>query len=250
MADELAIAPSRDWLKAGFPPPSFVRWRRLENVGAGGCHKLFSHSSSFAKTLEKKVLYYGRGLFANGQLVQGFLANRWMLNAFAVCLGRPETIVESFSSTGQESVGRYCAKFYENSGWRSVFVDSRIPCTHDCQALFTRSSDALEYWPLVLEKAAAKYFGSYAHIGSCGSRPDASLFALRLLTGGHVIRHNVQDFAWKSSNLDVLHGQRDGSAFISEAFEAGALVAFGRSQAKVRTAPTTRSARALNSLAR
>ena len=64
-----------------------------------------------------------------------------------------------------------------------MFVDDRVPCTPSGVPCFCDSSDPFEAWPLLLEKAFAKYLGSYGHVAVYSSRLDSSLTALRLLTG-------------------------------------------------------------------
>lgn len=233
-ACKTSITPTDKWLKKGFPPDTFVRWRRRKNIKAssiwvGGCTALFTHKVDTLKNMERTLIYCGLGCMASGYLKQGLLANRWILNAIAACISRPELVTSFFASTGQEDVGRFCVRLFENNGWRAIYVDDRIPCSNDCAPLFGQSSDPLESWPLILEKAIAKYMGSYGHIGACGLRADASMFALRLLTGGHPIRVPTSNFSWKTIKLD-LQGP-DGVAYINSMRDEGAIVCLGRSQA-------------------
>jgi hypothetical protein len=151
----------------------------------------------------------------------------------AICIVRPEILYNLFSSTGQEDVGRYCVRFFEGLGWRSNFIDDRLPCTHECKPIFAHSSDEEEAWVCLLEKGLAKYFGSYGHVGVCGTRPDATFYGLRLLTGGHVLVHNMNNYEWKSSVADISAHGKNGIAFVEVTHREGSLVAFGRSQTLV-----------------
>jgi hypothetical protein len=229
----VSITPTREWLQEGLPPAHFVRWRRREQIGELGCNALFTHKTTYMKNFEKKLLYSGAGCVAVGTLKQGFLADRWLLNAVAICIVRPEILYNLFSSTGQEDVGRYCVRFFEGLGWRSNFIDDRLPCTHECKPIFAHSSDEEEAWVCLLEKGLAKYFGSYGHVGVCGTRPDATFYGLRLLTGGHVLVHNMNDYEWKSSVADISAHGKNGIAFVEVTHREGSLVAFGRSQTLV-----------------
>ena len=224
-----AITPSHDWLKLGFPPGKFVKWYRREKAGTElGYLEIFTHELSYLKTVDRRIVYSGDGVLGRGTLRQGLLADRWFLNALAAMTGRPDAVLACLASTGQEEKGRFCTRFFEGSGWRSVNVDDRIPCGPDGNPLFATSSHSLEAWPMVLEKGLAKYLGSYGNIGMCGKRGDATEAALRLLTGGHVQKYHTKDFEWRSVEDDVA-GQ-SGSAFVKKCFSEGSLISFGKSE--------------------
>jgi hypothetical protein len=226
---ETSIIPSRDWLKMGFPPGKFVKWRRRQRAGSElGYLEIFTHELSFLKTVDRRVVYTGEGVMGRGALRQGLLADRWFLNALAAMTSRPDTILACLASTGQEDLGRFCTRFYEGAGWRSVNIDDRVPCSPDGNPLFATSSHSLEAWPMLLEKGLAKYLGSYSHIGRCGARGDATESGLRLLTGGHVYKVHVKDFDWRSVEEDVV-GQ-SGGAFVKKCMSEGAVIAFGKSE--------------------
>jgi hypothetical protein len=165
---------------------------------AHGRSVLFAYTFDLAKTVDRRRLYEGTGCVAKGHLHQGLLADRHVLNALAACIAQPETLLHLFAPTQQEDIGRYCVKVFEAGGWRTVFVDDRLPCAHDCCPAFLSSSDPLEAFPMLLEKALAKYLGSYGHIALCSSWSDVVPMMLRLLTGGHVYRKGAVEFDWKS----------------------------------------------------
>ena len=213
-ASNISICPITDWQYEGLPPEHFVEWRRPANIySIRGRKFLFSHRTEILKTVDKRVVYEGSGCIGGGMLKQGLLSDRWFINAVAMCIARPKVVEALFAYTGQEDLGRYCVRFYEGFGWRSVYVDSRIPCSHDGIPLFVRSSDQEESWPLLLEKAAAKYFSSYGHFAMAGIRADAVMHALRLLTGGHAMKIPATDFVWVSVPSDVKGGE-DGALFV------------------------------------
>ena len=177
-ASQSSITPSDLWLRLGLPPEQFVRWRRTDKVGEG-CTKLFSHVATILKTPDKRVMYCGTGLLGDGYFRQGLLSDRWLLNALAVAVVRPKVVEELFGFTGQEDSGRFCVRFFEGGGSRALFVDNRIPCSVLCEPLFSSSSDPMEYWPLLVEKAAAKYLRSYGDLAKCGLVPDSTMMAIR-----------------------------------------------------------------------
>ena len=127
---EVSVVPAKEWFKQGMPPGNFIRWRRKGNIGVGiGAEYLFTHSVSFFKTVDRRLNYRGDGVIGSGFLKQGLLADRWFLNALAVMIARPDTLTSLFATTGQEEQGRYCTRFYEGGGWRSTYVDDRVPCS-------------------------------------------------------------------------------------------------------------------------
>ncbi len=109
-------------------------------------------------------------------------------------------------------------------------MDDRIPCSPQCKPLFFKSSDRNEAWPLIYEKALAKYLGSYGNISLCSKRMDATLTALRLTTGGHCYREAVEDFEWKSVAHEVSSPEKDGMEHIRRILKEGSLVSLGRSE--------------------
>tara|TARA_A100001015_G_scaffold634_1_gene805 strand:- start:1670 stop:4528 length:2859 start_codon:yes stop_codon:yes gene_type:complete len=224
-----SIAPSMHWLKFGLPPADFVHWIRRTNIGeSGGSLNLFGHTETILKTADKKLVLGGNGILGNGILKQGMLADRWILNAIAMIIMCPSMVKELFASTFQEDVGRFNVRIFEGGGWRSIFVDDRIPCSPYGIPLFASSSDRHECWIQILEKAIAKYLYSYGHLANCSPRPDSSLFALRWLTGGHVLKLNVEDFDWNSMDEETVGV--NGVAFLEEMLQEGAMVSVGRSE--------------------
>jgi len=233
--NESAIIPLKEWVTEGLVPYHFVRWRRRQNVGAITASNeypfLFSHKRSVLRTLDKRKLYYGSGVLGNGYLKQGVLADRWLLNGIAVCLGNPMLAEALFGSTGQEdSVGRFSVRLFEGSGWRGLYVDDRIPCNPQCTPLFAQSSDTTECWPFIFEKAVAKYLGSYGNIGLCSKRMDATMAAIRLTTGAHVYREAVSDYEWKSVDFEVSSVEKNASKKIIDILKEGSLICVGRSE--------------------
>jgi len=233
--NESAIIPLKEWVTEGLVPYHFVRWRRRQNVGAITAATeypfLFSHKRSVLRTLDKRKLYYGSGILGNGYLKQGVLADRWMLNGLAACLGNPMLVEALFGSTGQEdTVGRFNVRVFEGSGWRGIYVDDRIPCNPQCTPLFAQSSDNTECWPFIFEKAVAKYFGSYGNIGLCSKRMDATMAAVRLTTGAHVYREAVSDYEWKSVDFEVSSPEKNASKKILDILKEGSIICVGRSE--------------------
>lgn len=247
-----SIAPHDRWLTSGMPPGNFVRWVRLRELEPGaGASQLFTHATTYQKTQDRTPMYGGPGLAGAGTLVQGLLADRWLLNAVAMCASRPKLLQSLFAATGQEAEGRYCVRLYEGFSWRTCFVDDRIPCNLTAYPLFARSSDSEESCMMLLEKSVAKFLGSYAHLASTAVRSDSQLMGLRLLTGGHVYKLHTQEHCLWESVRDDSHDnhhshedeqdtgtvpaprkvrKEDGTRMVIKHFKEGSIVSFGVSQ--------------------
>lgn len=196
----ISICPSAAWLSLGLPPNDFIHWKRKERIGTG-CLLLFAHNEKYMKSTDR-IAISGVGSLAYGTLQQGLLADRWLMNALACLIPEPVMLKFLFTPTGQENIGRYCVRIFEGRGWTSIFIDDRIPCNPLHSPVFLASSCEDECWPMILEKAFAKKFGSYGHLAACGVRYDSTETALRMLTGGHINKIPSTDFDWKSVPLE------------------------------------------------
>lgn len=231
-AHHISICPSKEWMGIGLPPEGFIHWRRREHIGkeVHSLAYLFTHKESFLKTVDRRTVYFSDGVLGDGHLHQGYLADRWLLTSLGMLSARPPCLMALFASTGQEEVGRYCIRFYEQGSWRSVYVDDRLPCGPDYYPLFLTSSSLLEAWPPLLEKGLAKYMGSYGHIGAVAQRPDALLTGLRYLTGGHVYMRAVRGYVWETVYMGT-DPLKDALRVVLKALKEGSIVALGRSPA-------------------
>ena len=224
-----SIAPSAEWLHIGLPPQDFVTWRRRKSV-AKGCEMIFGHAEKFSKTCDFPLMV-GEGAVARGILKQGLLADRWIMNAVAAYIAQPATLRHLFGTTGQEEVGRFCIRLFEGRGWKSLFVDDRIPCDPLKYPLFLRSSCDNECWPMILEKAFAKNLGSYGHIAACGARYDATEMAMKYISGGHVTKLRVLEYEWLTIPQEVVG--RDGCLLCQRILMEGSNISFGKSEPRM-----------------
>ena len=116
-------------LQFGMPPSDFVRWRRRSKIGVG-CIYLFNHRQDYFKTVDKKVYYVGQGVLGRGYIRQGLLADRFLLNGLAAMTCRPELLMNCFATTKQEDYGRFSVRFFEGSGWRTVYIGDWLSDVH------------------------------------------------------------------------------------------------------------------------
>ena len=95
-------------------------------------------------------------------------------------------IANIFVQSQSSTVGAYAVRLYKNGQWEHVVVDDYFPCLADNQsdglcagAAFAHSDHMEEIWIALLEKAFAKYHGSYAAL-----EQGFTHVALEELTGG------------------------------------------------------------------
>lgn len=229
-ADYSSIAHSNDWLRLGLPPKTFISWLRQRLISSG-THCLFGHIERPQKMVNRRVVYEGPGACGEGCLVQGLLADRWILNAVAMLIAHPAMLKSLFIPTGQEDQGRYCVRLFEGTSWKSVFVDDLVPVAPDHRPIFSHTSHLQESWLTLLLKAVAKHIGSYGHVAYHSARPDAIDMSLRWFSGGHVLRKHTADFDWNSDEYLVEKGRVGGGAFVGEMLAEGSVIALGRSEA-------------------
>eukprot|EP01006_Ploeotia_vitrea_P047023 TRINITY_DN67080_c6_g6_i1.p1 TRINITY_DN67080_c6_g6~~TRINITY_DN67080_c6_g6_i1.p1 ORF type:complete len:707 (-),score=79.01 TRINITY_DN67080_c6_g6_i1:242-2299(-) len=97
-----------------------------------------------------------------------------------------------FVSTEHADIGMYTFQFYrvairdnEASSWKCVTIDDQIPCSADMQPVIGKSFDPDELWTIFLQKAYAKFLGSYSLLHT-GDTWEAAVH----LTGGKPRLHN------------------------------------------------------------
>ena len=130
-------------LYTGGAPPAGERfacasWRRAATGGA----KLFCGSDADAVRVQ-----------------QGQLGDCWFISALAV-FAAPGAVPALFVLP-PTAEGAVCVRFFRGGRWTPVAIDDRLPCGAGGRPLFAQSSDRKELWVSLLEKAYAKFYGSY-----------------------------------------------------------------------------------------
>eukprot|EP00947_MAST-08B_sp_MAST-8B-sp1_P005290 g5290.t1 len=153
---------------SGALPADLVSWRRISAGEVAGCD---------APLLFKE----GPG---SGELQQGQLPDRWVLNALALVFSDRAAVSRLFVSTRYRARGLYTFKFWKCGAWRYVHVDDRIPCDHRGAPLYSRGRSAQETGVMLIEKAYAKLHGCYENLQGGGSTE----YALRDFLGAPVVK--------------------------------------------------------------
>ena len=115
-----------------------------------------------------------------GDVIQGALADCWILSALSIIACCPVLLESLFLSSEYADQGIYVMQFFKNGEWVPVMIDDRIPVDIVTgEPLYARCKDSNEMWVLILEKAYAKLHGCYEALA--GGQTD---YALRDFTGG------------------------------------------------------------------
>eukprot|EP00667_Euglena_gracilis_P022031 EG_transcript_24356 len=147
--------------------------------------------ASYAGTVEwKRVQTLGRKhLFPAhiqpDDVKQGSVGNCWLISAFACLAERPGTIQKCFVTREASSRGKYEVRIFNrlNGKFEKVVVDDYVPCRKGTTQPLFASPKGLEFWPLIIEKAFAKYCGSYAALDG-----GVSAWAMEAMTGDKVFK--------------------------------------------------------------
>ena len=93
---------------------------------------------------------------------QGALGDCYLLAAFATLCERKVFIQNCFLTTTYNPYGKYKLRFYDIKTKRFVVIviDDYIPCDKNTKVPFFTKFNGHEMWPLLLEKAYAKFKGN------------------------------------------------------------------------------------------
>jgi hypothetical protein len=203
---------------------------------------LFKGSPDLAERYRWKDFQWARALDVLGEeefslfndiipqnLIQGNLENDYMLCALAALAERPALIRRLFDTDRPNSEGLYAVWLNISGVWQQVLIDDFFPIEihgNACAFAFTRTKED-EIWPMILEKAYAKAYGSYDMIGA-----GDIMHTLRDLTGApYEILENISGDAeelWKqltsaceNNFIVVAYRSEPGSASDSRLMQPG-----------------------------
>ena len=88
------------------------------------------------------------------------LGDCWFVTAAMLLAQTPARVKALFMPECDPSVGFYAVRVFSNGEWRVLWLDDRIPCSHG-QPSYAHSRTLTETWVWLLEKALAKFYGSY-----------------------------------------------------------------------------------------
>lgn len=123
------------------------------------------------------------------QFREGIIDESWIFSAYTcLCLtpGVLEKCVPKHQDFGTNYVGMFMFRFWRFGEWVDVIIDDKLP-THEGALIYLRGEDEDDFMPALLEKAYAKFYGSYESIygGFLG-------WSLLDLTGGLSMSYEIQ----------------------------------------------------------
>lgn len=96
----------------------------------------------------------------SSNVIQGRLDDCYLVSAMSLLARHGKLLTRLFPSYEPEK-GRCTVRLFLDGTWKTIEVDTRIPCTSNGVPAFARSRDGTELYPCLLEKACAKVYGSY-----------------------------------------------------------------------------------------
>ncbi|XKL67033.1 hypothetical protein PGB90_010453 [Kerria lacca] len=140
--------------------------------------------------------------------------------------------------------GSYCGifrfRFWHFGEWKEVLVDDKLP-TYKGHLVFTHPTNSTEFWAALLEKAYAKFYGSYESLSQGGSTTRA----LQDLTGGI-----VQSFGLSNQDRYLTYQVLNSAVPRSSLLIASINLKDGKRQLRLRNGLMTQHAYSVTGLAR
>ncbi|CBZ28144.1 putative calpain-like cysteine peptidase, partial [Leishmania mexicana MHOM/GT/2001/U1103] len=138
--------------------------------------------------------------FSREQFGQGNHYECFMISALATLIRFPDVIRNCFVTKKVRQDGRYTFQFFRGQEWVRVEIDDRI-AMEEGEVLYVRSPTE-HWWPLLLEKAYAKFYTAYDHLEGC-----TLLETFHDLTGNPVLNIPMDAKLAKAANCNVLEGR-------------------------------------------
>merc|ERR1719204_1838605 len=156
-------------------------------------------------------------------ILQGALGDCWLLAAMATLAEHEGAISSVFQTPEVDPRGKYSLRLYDPQAarWKVIVLDDHVPCSRDPRAAdgVLRGPDGVpqaqyarphgrEIWAMLLEKAFAKFCGSYAAIEA-----GITEWGIVCMTGGNAWRYEATSGGvWLRSDLVIQDDVRDKRA--------------------------------------
>ena len=166
------------------------------------------HLDVGAQEADKKMRLF-RGI-EPADVCQGALGDCWLVGAMAGLAEYPAAVRNCFVNVEASSRGKYQVRLWcgRADRWITVTVDDRVPCLPGTKSCIFMQPNGGEMWTILLEKAFAKFCGSYGNLkgGFAG-------FAWHCMTGDYVFQFHLDKSkgVWERKDL-VFGGKSVGGA--------------------------------------
>jgi len=135
-------------------------------------------------------------------ICQGQLGDCWLLSALASLTVKPWTLENAFLTREWNPRGRYNIRLWDDAKHKfvTVTIDDYVPVNARSEKPVFSSPRGNEMWVMLMEKAFAKFMGSYSAIEG-----GYSLYAMNAITGGVVYKFNFDSSQkiWKRLEMRV-----------------------------------------------
>ncbi len=204
-----------DFKDASFPPTleSLLGQRSSRDVEST---KAFQQMKSYQwmrmrDLKDKKPELFIGGVSPN-DVNQGALANCYFLSSVSALAEYPERVERLFYPKQFSASGKYIVALCITGMWVKVEVDDYLPVNPaEGFALAFAMSKNNELWASLLEKAYAKAYGGYAHIGNVEATVSGALYSL---TGAPTFNHLHDGFVKSPDQLVEILRDADLKKFI------------------------------------
>jgi len=145
-------------------------------------------------------------------LCQGSVGNCWLVAALACAAEFPDVVRRMLVTKEYSPRGKYVVRIFDpiEKKFVKVTVDDRIPCKKGTKTPRFMSPKGQELWAMIVEKAYAKYIGSYASLEG-----GFTLWGWHTITGDNVFQMSVNEDGsggWYREDMVAIDDKEDKRA--------------------------------------
>lgn len=160
---------------------------------------------------EGKKMHIYEGGIEPKDLCQGAVGDCWLVAALASAAEHPACIRNAFLTSEANPRGKYRVRLYDGQAkrWVTVVIDDLIPCVKGTKRPIFMKAHGNELWAILLEKAFAKFCGSYEALDG-----GWALWGWLALTGDNVFSLSAKDGgkSWQRENFKCQQNPKDKRA--------------------------------------
>lgn len=149
------------------------------------------------------------GMIEPNDLCQGAVGDCWLVAAFACASEFPDMIRHMFLTKEYNPRGLYKVRIFDpqRQKWVIVTIDDRIPCQKGTKKPRFMQPNGNELWAILLEKAYAKFCGSYARMNG-----GFVLWGWLSMTGDNVFQMSLEENGsgrWVREDMIAMKDKKD-----------------------------------------
>ena len=181
----------------------------FNNIALGEIYEKEKNKIIWKRCYDNKQCTFISNDIHPSDVVQGNVGDCWLMSAIACLAEFHGPLHNLFDSNVMSVYGKYNVFLYNKilKKRQKITIDDKIPCLKTTgKPLFAQCKDN-EIWPLILEKAFAKFIGDYSQL-----KGGSIAWALQTLTGDHVFKFSqIDQQTWKKFNIvhinQVIHAR-------------------------------------------